>query len=208
MKLLSNYKALIIILVLAVSCKPKEQNDAENLNVADVQEYVFPVKVQKVLLTQIEQTEEFTANINAWKINHIAPAMPNQIEKIFVEVGDKVKKGEALLQMDQTNLIQAKIQFEDTKRDFQRMDTLNSFGSIPRQSYDKTKMAYELAKTALTTLEENVNIIAPYSGIITGKYFNAGEIYSGMAVNLSTGGVASILSLIQINNLKININIS
>ena len=87
------------------------------------------------------------------------------------------------------------------------MDTLISYGSIPRQSYDKTKMAFELTKTALQTMEENVNIVAPIDGIITGRYFNEGEIYSGMSPNPLTG-VPSILSLMQINNLKIFVNIS
>ncbi|MFC2096717.1 efflux RND transporter periplasmic adaptor subunit [Bacteroidota bacterium] len=200
---------IALITVLAVSCQDKKQPEAENQNVAEAQEQsVFPVKTQKIIYSEIEQSEEFTANINAWEVNHIGPAMPNQIEKIFVEVGDKVKKGELLAQMDQSSLIQAKLQYEDAKLDYQRMDTLNSFGSIARQSYDKTKMAFELTETALKTMEKNVNIVAPFNGIITGKYYNDGEIYSGMAVNPATGGVASIVTLMQINQLKVYINIS
>lgn len=202
------FSTLIILSVLAVSCQSPKQAE-KNQEAAQIQEQtIFPVKIRKVQSSEIELTEEFTANINAWEVSHIGPAVPNQIEKIFVEVGDRVKKGDLLVQMDQANLIQTKIQYEDARLDYQRMDTLNSYGSIPRQSYDKTKMAFELTKTALKTMEENVNILAPFNGIITGKYYNDGEIYSGMSVNPATGGVASIITLMQINQLKVNINIS
>jgi len=201
------FSALIILTIIAASCQPPQKTDENQADAQTQEQSVFPVKVQKVFTTEIEQTEEFTANINAWEVNHLGPAQPNQIEKILVDVGDRVKKGQLLVQMDPSVLIQTKIQFEDAKLDYQRMDTLIAYGSIPKQSYDKTKMAYELTKTALQTMEENVNIVAPFSGIITGKYFNEGEIYSGMSPNPLTG-VPSILSLMKINNLKIFINIS
>ena len=83
---------LIILTILAVSCQPKQKTD-ENKEIAQSQEQsIFPVEIRKIQLTEIEKTEEFTANINAWKVNHLGPAQPNQIENILVEVGDRDRK--------------------------------------------------------------------------------------------------------------------
>lgn len=199
---------LIAISVLMISCQPKEGAKAENTVIdQENQERIYPVKTQEVNYVKIEKHEEFTASINAWEEVHLGPNQPNQIEKIFVDIGDRVKKGDILVKMDASALLQARIKFEDTKRDFQRMDTLIKYGSATQQAYDKAKMAYELSKTALETLQDNVTLTAPFSGLITGKYFNEGEIYSSMAPNPLTG-VPCIVSLMQINQLKVIIHVS
>ncbi|MCK4664371.1 MAG: efflux RND transporter periplasmic adaptor subunit [Bacteroidales bacterium] len=193
---------------LLISCQSEEKANDENIAAKQKEEQkIYPVKIQKVEYVNFDKYEEYTATINAWEEVHLGPNQPNQIEKIFVEVGDRVKKGDCLVEMNASSLIQAKIQFEDKKRDFQRMDTLLIHGSASQQSYDKAKMAYELAKTNLETMQENLNIITPFNGVITGKYFNEEEIYSSMAPNPSTG-VPCIVSLMQINQLKVMINIS
>ncbi len=209
MKFKTIYLGLLVIALIGFSCEQAKRENKENTqNPEEVTDTtVFSVKVEKIKYSSFEKTEPYSANIKAWDEANIGPAAPNQIEKIFVEVGDRVKKGDLLAQMDQTSLIQAKIQFEDTKRDFERMDTLITYGSISQQIYDKTKMGYELAKTALKTLEENVNLYAPFNGIITGKYYNDGEIYSSMTPNPLTG-VPCIVTLMQIDELKVFINVS
>ncbi len=209
----SNLKLLIpiVLTIIIFSCKPKNEvkNTNEN-NAEEVQQKdttVYPVKIMNIGIGEIDKVEQYSATINAWEEAHIGPAMSNQIEKIFVEPGDRVKKGNLLVKMDQSTLIQTKIQYEDTKRDLERMDTLIAYGSISKQVYDKTKMGYELAKSALQTLDENVNLYAPFDGIITGKYYNEGEMYSSMAPNMQTG-VASLISIMQINVLKVIVSVS
>ena len=219
MKIKTLYAGLFVLALLAVSCQDQEKtgtdkstqekkwksNKTEEPELADTT--LFSVKVEKVGIQEMDIAEKYTANINAWEEANVGPAQPNQIEKIYVEVGDRVKKGDLLAQMDQASLIAAKIQHEDAKLNFERMDTLIAYGSISQQVYDKTKMAFELSKSALQTLQENVFLTAPFDGLVTGKYFNDGEIYSGMAPNPMTG-VACIVSLVQIDQLKVFINVS
>lgn len=210
----ANLKILIAIAltIMVFSCKPKEQTsenivETENNEEVYTDTNIYSVKTIKIKNQKINKTEPFSATLLAWETAHIGPAMGGQIEKIFVEPGDRVKKGNLLVKMDQSQLIQAKIQFEDAKKDFERMDTLIAYGSISKQTYDKAKMGYELAKTALQTLDENVNLYAPFNGIITGKYYNEKEMYSSMSPNMETG-VASVVSIMQIDVLKTIINVS
>lgn len=198
----------ILLFIVAVSialnaCQPGENAEAEN-KTTEEENKAYPVRTITTQLTKVERTEEYTASINAWEEVSIAPAQPNKINKILVEVGNKVRKGQTLVRMDNSALLQAKIQLEDARRDLARMDTLLSYGTTTQQNYDKAKMGYELAKTTVENLEQNVVLQAPFSGTITGKYFNDGEIYSGM----STRGTAAIVTLMQINPLKVTINVS
>jgi RND family efflux transporter MFP subunit len=190
------------------SCQPPEKAEAENLTEEQTDSVrIYPIKVLQVAYSTFEKQEVYTATINAWQEIHLGPNQPNRIEKINVEVGDRVKKGDLLVKMDETTYMQTKLQFNDTERDYLRMDTLLSYGSTSQQAYDKTKMGYEMLKVTLKNMEENVYLRAPFNGIITGKYFNEGEIYSSMSPNMQTG-VPSIISLMQINELKVIINVS
>lgn len=58
---------------------------------------------------EVEQIEEYTATVEAEAKNNIAPTSPGRIDKIFVEVGDYVSKGQKLVQMDAASLKQLKL---------------------------------------------------------------------------------------------------
>ena len=41
---------------------------------------------------------------------------------------------------------------------------------------------YEVAKSNFDFLNENTKMLAPFDGIVTGKYFEDGELYTGVAM--------------------------
>jgi RND family efflux transporter MFP subunit len=55
-------------------------------------------------------------------------------------------------------------------------------------------------------LEENTLLRAPYSGVITGKYFNDGELFSPTPNTPS--GKAALVSMVQLNPVKVMVNLS
>jgi multidrug efflux pump subunit AcrA (membrane-fusion protein) len=62
------------------------------------------VKVADVKARPVDQIQEYTATVEAEAKNNIAPSSPVRIDQIFVEVGDRVSKGQKLVQMDAANL--------------------------------------------------------------------------------------------------------
>jgi RND family efflux transporter MFP subunit len=108
--------------------------------------------------------------------------------------------------MDRTQLQQAKINMINLEADFKRLDTLKKTKSIADQQYDQLKARYDIAKSNYEFLLENTQLKAPFSGIISGKYFEDGEMYSGSPV--SSIGKPAVVSLIQINNLTAQVSIS
>lgn len=186
----------------------KLEKKIDALNVADEAEVdkVYPVKVTPLVKDTVLRKIDYNANIIPYEQIYLAPAAPGKIVKIYVEIGDKVKKGQKLVQMDETQLIQAKLQLASLQKDYDRIKTLKESGTVAEQQYDQIKTQYEVTKTNVKYLEDNTVLYAPFSGIITGKYFEDGENYSG-APN-TQAGKAAIVTLDEIDKVKAIVNVS
>jgi RND family efflux transporter MFP subunit len=55
-------------------------------------------------------------------------------------------------------------------------------------------------------MEANTLLTAPFVGIVTGKYFEDGEMYSGTPTTAS--GRSAVVTVMQVNPLKVNVNVS
>jgi RND family efflux transporter MFP subunit len=136
----------------------------------------------------------------------MAPSTPGRIDRIYVETGDRVIKGQELFLMDRTQLFQQKVQLASVAKDLSRLDTLLRMGSVTQQQYDQMKTQYDVLKTNVDFMEQNTLLRAPFTGIITGKYFEDGEMYSGTPTTQS--GRSAIVTVMQVNPLKVNVAIS
>ena len=165
----------------------------------------MPVRVMPVAKTKISRTVDYTATIQAYEEVNMAPSTPGRVDKIYVEVGDRVQRGQRLFLMDRSQYYASKIQLASLEKDLARMDTLMKVGSIKAQTYDQTKAQYEVTKTNVDFMEQNTLLEAPFGGIITGRYLEEGELYSG-APGMS--GKAAVVTIMQINPVKIIVSIS
>lgn len=191
--------------ILLASCAPKEKKgEAAAAGAAD-STAAIPVRVMPVSKTAIARTIDYTSTIQAYEEVNLAPASPGRVDKLYVEVGDRVQKGQNLFLMDRTQYYANKIQLANLEKDLARLDTLLKVGSVRAQLYDQTKAQYEVMKTTVEFMEENTLLEAPFTGIITGKYLEEGELYSG-APGMS--GKAAVVTIMQINPVKIIVSIS
>ena len=190
-----------IALAILASCSGKKDKTSNGGAVE-----VIPVKVQKLEKTDIAKTLDYTANLEADEQVFYAPASTGRIEKIHVEVGDRIKKGQLLVEMDKTQLHQAEVQLKNLETEYNRAVQLNETGSISKQAYDAAVTQYEVAKSNVDFLKENTKMEAPFDGIVTGKYFENGELYTGAAFGGATK--PSVIAIEKINPLKAKINLS
>jgi len=187
---------LLAINIIMVSCKPK----AEEQKPEEAAGTVRKVKVMKLEKKMVSNVLEYSANLEAKEKIHLAPSTPGKIEKIYVEVGDFVKKGQLVISMDRYQLDVARLNYEQSKNDFVRYDTVYKAGAVASSNFEKAKMAYEVSKTQYEYLLRNTDIKAPFDGVVTGKYFEDGELYSS-APN-TADGKAAIVTLNQVNPCK------
>ena len=199
MKYLRTIPVILLSFLILSACSSRKNSGAaasENENSASDKATV-PVRVLTLSKTKIARTIDYTATILPYEEVNVAPATPGRIDKIYVENGDRVSRGDELFLMDRSQLYQLKLQLANLEKDLSRLDTLLTTGSVKEQQYDQMKTQYDVTKTNVDFMEENTLLKAPFSGIITGKYYEDGEIYSG-APNTQTGK-AAIVTLMQIN---------
>jgi len=194
-KLIKNI-SLLLVAGIMVSCGG---NDKKKNSTAEEPEKKILVKTTFAKKQIVDQTQEFTATVEAEAKNNIAPNNPVRINKIYVEVGDRVARGQKLVQMDATNLTQLELQIENSKKDFNRIDELYNVGGISKANWDASKMALDLQVASYNTLLENTQLVAPISGIITARNYDNGDMY---------GAGKPVLVIEQITPVKLLIEVS
>ena len=163
--------SLLLAFLAACSSGPKETGgvrtaaeDAAADTTAAAEQIVATMVLEKQLITR---TVEYTSSLIPFEENHLVPSSPGRIEKMYVEIGDRVRKGDLLFQMDRTQLHQAEVQLRNVESDFRRLDTLNKVGSISEQQYEQMKTQYDVALSNVNFLRENTVLRAPFSGIVS-----------------------------------------
>jgi RND family efflux transporter MFP subunit len=156
------------------------------------------VKIASVTTEAVPQLEEYSTTVEAKVKNSIIPNSPLRIEKIFVEVGDNVKKGDKLVQLDAKDLDKLNLQFEFQKRDFERIEELYKVGGIAKADYENAKTQLDVTRKTIDSRYENTVLVSPIDGVISARNYDDGDMYNGQPV----------LVVEQISPVKMKINIS
>jgi RND family efflux transporter MFP subunit len=208
MKSLKSIPVVLASIILLSGCSSKTNTtvtaDKDTTSVSARE--TIPVKVAKLSKTKIARTIDYTATILPLEEVNMVPSTPGRIDKIYVEIGDKVNMGNKLFLMDRTQLLQLKLQLSSLSKDLSRLDTLLKTGSAKQQQYDQLKTQYDVTKTNVDFMEENTLVKSPFTGIVTGKYFEDGEMYSGVPTTQT--GRSAIVTVMQVNPLKVKVRIS
>ncbi len=212
MKTISTMKTIKIALITLIAgvaftaCDMKPPGGASKTETAAVEVKAQPVKVMELNMQETAITQNITSTVVAYEETYLSPALSGRIRSVKVEINDHVRKGQLLVELDRTQLAQTQLQFQQLLTDLARMDTLLQYGSITEQAYDQMKAQVETTQLMLINLEENTMLRAPYSGVITGKYYNDGELYS--PTPNTPVGKAALVSMIQIDPVKVMVNLS
>ena len=164
--------------VLAVACGKQTQQQAEDR--------VELVETTVIGMSDISRELEFSTTLEGWQTVNIAPSLTGKIEHIYVEVGTNVGAGTMLVRMDQNQYTTTKLTYANLGVDLQRMETLRASGAVSQQVYDQTKLSYDQTKESLDFLEKNTYVRAPFSGVISARNYEDGELYSGQPILVLT----------------------
>lgn len=196
-KVVLNVAVGVMVAILMSACGGKKtQTQIEVVATADTE--VLKVKVAQVGLQEVEQTYEYTAIVEANAVNNIAPLTGGRIDKIYVEVGDKVTQGQMVAQMEDNNLKQAKTQLDNLELSFKRIDELYKVGGVSKSEWDNLKAQLDVARTSYENLKDNTQLISPISGVVTARNYDSGDLFGGQP----------IIQVQQITPVKLNINVS
>ena len=179
---------LYLLAALAlVGCGSKKETAA-----TQEEERVEQVRTTVLQPREIQREINVSTNLQGYLTQNVAPSLTGKIEHIYREVGDKVKKGDNLVRMDQTQYKTTKITMANLEVEKNRVTQLLRSGSATQQQYDQVLTQYNSTKEQLEFLEQNTYVKAPFAGVISAKTYEDGELYSGQP----------ILVLTQIDKLK------
>jgi RND family efflux transporter MFP subunit len=100
--------------------------------------------------------------------------------------------------MEQTQLNAQRISLASLNTELDRVKTLMQSGSATQQAYDQLKAQRDALQENVSFIESNTFVKAPYSGVISARNMEEGELYTG---------AIPVLTLTQVNTLKAIINV-
>lgn len=180
---------VILLALLLAACQQQQQ---------ETQKEIFgarKVKVATAHRTDISSQLLLTGKLEAIQQAAISSNLPVVVEKILVSEGEQVAKGKQLVQMNQNNLTQAKAQFQNLQKKYERMKKLAATNAVDKQSLEDVEAAFLAAKANYSQVEENTFIKAPFNGIVTAIQVKEGESYNSMTTPY-------LLRLVQLQKMK------
>ena len=189
--------ATATVAILMTSCV-KENQTATTFKTNEAQEAVN-VKVKKVFTAEVDQLVEFTANVQADVVNKIAPQAPTRIRKIFVEVGDRVRKGQKLVELDNTQLVQAELQLANTRLEYARAKGIYEAGGLSKSNFEALEMQLAVQEKTYANLVENQTLLAPIDGVVTSRGYDNGDLYNGQVAILTVEQMSAVKILLDVN---------
>ena len=97
-------------------------------------------------------------------------------------MGDNVRRGQILVQMDETTLSQQEMQLKNLETEFNRIDQLYQVGGVSKSEWDNLNLQLEVARKSLKTLKENTQLASPIDGVVTTRNYDNGDLYGGQPI--------------------------
>jgi len=174
----------------------------------------------------IRETIEAAGFVRAVIYSNIRAEVSGKLQKLYVETGDMVKKGQVLAELDPVlakadedeagrTLQLQKFTLEKITRDLRRSEALRAKGFVSEREMLDAKTAYEVAKlqseiaqSRLDKASENVRktvIRAPHDGQVSDCTILEGQIVIG-AQSINSGTLIMTISDTSILRVDVNLN--
>ena len=177
MKKIFIYSMAVLTLI---SCGKKESVTSEE------KERVEQVRTTILQPREIEREISVSTNLQGYLTQNVAPSLQGKIEHIYCEVGDHKSAGSDLVRMDQTQYKTTKISLANLETEKNRVEMLLQSGSATQQQLDQITTQYNSTKEQLEFLQTNTYVKAPFSGVISAKNYEDGELYAGQPIVILT----------------------
>ncbi len=161
---------------ILTACGDKEQAET----VAD--EELPMVQVDVAHKRSVDQTRTYTANVEADNVNNIAPAMSNRIERILVDVGDHVKRGQTLVTLDASTADQQRINLELSETEYNRAVELLNIGAGTQRAVDQLKAQLDAQRAQYQNTLTNTVLKSPITGVVTARNYDPGDMTGAQPV--------------------------
>jgi len=200
------YIAVALALTAIVVIKLKSNKEATVARVYHFDKEA-PINVQVITLKpeSVDNDISYPGNFEPNKETKLSADIQGKINSVLVDVGSVVRKGQNLIQLDNSllklQLQTVEIQIEGLEDDVKRYTVLANADAIQGVQLEKAALGLKSVKVQRATLIEQINktsIAAPFGGIVTAKFTEEGAF--------AAPGIP-LLQITDISVLKFTINV-
>ncbi len=209
----------IVALALAVGACHQPEEDTDGIkNAAEALEKALAPREVELVTPEIRNEQpsvQLVGEIRASDIVLISSEIGGKVDRVLVEVGDRVAKGTPLIEVDretfaiylaqsEANRDAARADLALAEKDLERKQDLRSDETIPQATLDQAQAGFDLAKARLAASDASMRLAqrnfdrsvirAPAAGAITERMVVAGQwadVGEGL-LELALGGKVKI----------------
>ena len=201
------------IVLLMASCGSKDKN------VTNDNSQTILVSVKDVTTNDNTPFLAVNGKVQAKNTANLSTRIMGFVNKVPVNIGEKVEKGQLLVSINSTDLQAKKAQIEaniteataaynNAEKDYYRFKNLFEEQSASQKELDDITAHFEMAKARLEAAKQMrneinaqfayTNIIAPFSGIITHKTVEKGDMANPgqLLISMETPGDFEVMALV------------
>jgi len=189
------------------------------------EERAVAVEIQKVSKTTIAAVSTLSGKVKPREEINVVPKIPGKASAVNVKVGQRVKNGDILFTVDDSDIRQQVSQAEsalriaessyiNAKKNFENTAQLYELGGVSKLTYETTESsfkvaeeqfksaqaAYQLAKSQL----DNTVVRSPIDGIVAAVNASAGEMVSSAVPAVTIVDISSVTVDINVPETMVN----
>lgn len=155
-----------------------------------------PVATAPAAQREVDLTYTADAVVEAVRQSTVSAQISGRIKEILFDVGDRVKKGQVILRIDESEvaqglaearavLAQAEANFASAKSHYERAERLFARGFVSQAALDKARAEFQAAQSQVnarraaagiaSTTRGYATVVAPYSGVVLARHVELGE---------------------------------
>jgi len=180
---------LVASALLLSGCRGEAGRSAQS---ADERVPVETVRVGRAVVTP---TLSYSGTVMPARKALLGAQIQGRVERLHVDVGDRVKTGDLLVELGSEQLTQAHAQYIAAEKDWERMKSLREKGVVTEQAFEKMDAAYEAARAAYEMVLESARITAPFDGVVTERFLDEGEVFTLMSMVTPTPAIVELASI-------------
>jgi len=205
MKRLKTIFAVVIVLGITIAVLLSNKSCMQAKSRSDEVRF-FPVTVTSVTRQALSETMDLVGTIVGNNDVAVVSETQGEITKVFADVGDHVKAGDVLLQVDdelkRASFDAATVNYEKTKKDYERYQAMMTEKSVSDAQLENARLAYKAAEAQYIVARrqyDDTRIKTPIAGIITSRPFDVGTMVQNNTV---------VANVVDISWLKVKLNVS
>jgi RND family efflux transporter MFP subunit len=170
---------IVFLTTLLIGCEKEETQPDKKTHLLPTAAVTVAKVTKRIAANQVE----VVGTVQAVEQAEISSKITGNIITLQVDLGSRIKQGELLVELSageiSAQLQQAKAQLEQTKRNLAREEKLLKKNAATPESVKSLRDSFRIAEAAhreALTMLDYTRITAPFSGMVTRKLANVGDL--------------------------------